>query len=53
MHRPGTGFKAVRAVFMAVRVKMRRLAVMTMGMHGTVGVTVLVIVRLAFDPDFA
>jgi hypothetical protein len=53
VRRPGTRFKAVRAVFMAVRMNLRQLAVMAMGMHRAVGVTVLVSVRLAFDPDFA
>jgi hypothetical protein len=57
VRRPGIGFKAVRAVFMAVRVNMRALAIMTMGMHRAVSVPVLVMVlvmvRSAFDPDFA
>jgi hypothetical protein len=53
VRRPGIGFKAVCAVFMSVRVNMRALAIMAMGMHRAVGVTVLVSVRSAFDPDFA
>lgn len=54
VRRPGAGFGAVRAVFMAVRVSMPRprLAGMLMGMHRAVGVTVRVSVRLAFEPDF-
>jgi len=55
VHRSGTGFKTRRdvfvAVFMAQRVHRRRLAIMTVNMHRTVSVTVLVSVRSAFDPD--
>jgi len=53
VHRRGTGIKAVRAVFMAVRVNMRRLACVSVGMHPAIGMTVLVSLRLVFDPDFA
>jgi hypothetical protein len=53
MHRPGGGCEAVRAGFMAVRVNLRGLATMFVGVHRAVGVTVLVRVRLAFEPDFA
>jgi hypothetical protein len=38
---------------MTVRVDLLRLAAMIMDMRRAVGMTALVIVRLAFDPDFA
>jgi len=50
---PGRGFKTARAVFIASRVNMRKLAVMTMGMHRAVGVTVLGSLDFAFHPCFA
>jgi hypothetical protein len=53
VRRPGTGFKAVRTVFMAMRVNMRRRACMSMGMHRAIVVSMLMGARLAFEPDFA
>ena len=53
VNRPGTAFKTVRPVHIAMPVTRRSLVIVIVAVQRTVGVTVRSIVRVAFDPDFA